>query len=539
MATTLGFRRFLTAILAAALAAGSASPAAAGDWMPMLPDQDFYDFQLFAPPDLGDYNVYHKPHDGIFFSYDRMYLGITVPRYVPVGNTEFFPVEPLNPDIAEQLNTANGGIAGVVVYGTDPFNLDLNSTWLRTKMSWGNRYEGGWIYDNSGMFFSYFDSGPQGQNFTTINEFALNSPTQEFEQDVQGGGAEFEAVNPLVVTTITSESPPPDHLIVQNFTQRNETRIQSGAAAFIVRRQLGGRRSRSNVRVGLGPRFAQLNDRYSIGYQSDQYVFNAGSGTGTAGGQNGVLGVGDVSQNLQFGASGSNQTITGVQTLTGQGAGSPLQRGDWETLAINNIVGPELSLHLESTSGRWTFLSELRFTAGLNWQNMLYRGANFPATLAADYFRSTFVTGDVFVANANAQTVVQGTPLYYQVYGVGQQNATNAAKYDFEFTPIGEWRFGTEFRVSQAILLRAGYTGLVMGQIARASTNTSYVNVPQTIRRSVPNEAYDPNEPTGPNNPITVVEPVEVLYTRIAPSPSTLQDVVFANGVDFGIEVRY
>ena len=30
----------------------------ASDWMPMLPDQDFYDFQLFAPPDLGSYNMY-------------------------------------------------------------------------------------------------------------------------------------------------------------------------------------------------------------------------------------------------------------------------------------------------------------------------------------------------------------------------------------------------------------------------------------------------------------------------------------------------
>ena len=36
------------------------SKTTASDWMPMLPDQDFYDFQLFAPPDLGSYNMYER-----------------------------------------------------------------------------------------------------------------------------------------------------------------------------------------------------------------------------------------------------------------------------------------------------------------------------------------------------------------------------------------------------------------------------------------------------------------------------------------------
>jgi len=283
--------------------------------------------------------------------------------------------------------------------------------------------------------------------------------------------------------------------------------------AVIVRRQLGGHRSNSTLRVGFGPRFVQLNDRYGIDYRSSEYAFNAGSGTGVAGGQNGVAGFGDVGQNLQFGQDGSNLSTFGVQTLTGRGAGSPLQRGGWETLAVNNVIGPELSLHMETTSGR--------------------------QSLAADYFRSTFTTADVFTSDSTAQSVVQGTPLYFQIFGVGQQNGTNDARYDFQFTPVGEWRFGTEFRVSQAILLRAGYTGMVMGQIARASTNTAYVSQLDIIRRSVPNPNYDPNQPTGPSNPITVVDNVPVPYTRIAPPPATLQDYVFANGIDFGVEIGF
>lgn len=547
MATKLGFRRFLATILAAAGLAASHSAEAGGNWMPLLPDQDFYDFQLFAPPDLNEYGIYQEAHDGIFFSYDRTYMGITPPRFVPVGNTTFWPVEPLNADVAQQLNTANGGFAGVVIYGTDQMNLALNTTWLRTKMTWGNRYEGGWIYDDYGMLFSYWDSGPQDQSFTTINEFALNSPEQTFNQETATSESTIGGIAvPIVTSTIETTSPPPDHLIVQNFTQHNQTRMQTGSAAWIVRRALGGRGSGSNVRLGLGPRFVQLADRYDISYQSYQYAFNAGSGTtatgdGTAG-TAGLGGVGDIGNSVTAGAGGTLLQQGAVTTLTGQGQGSKLQDGGWETYTANNVVGPEFSLLLEANSGRWKLLSELKFTAGMNWQNMLYRGSNFPATLSADYFRTEFVTAQVLTQSASSTgeaATIQGAPLYVQVYGTGQQNATNTAEHQFTFTPIGEWRFGTEFRVSQAILLRAGYTGMWLGQIARASSNTTYINTLDTVRKSVANPNYDPSLPNSNTNPLTVVQDVPVEYSRIGPPPNTIQDYVFANGIDFGIEVKY
>lgn len=513
--------------------AASAKPANAdGGWMPLLPDQDFYDFQVFAPPDLNSYSMYQEGGDGIFFNYDRLYLGITVPNVVPVGNTDFFPVEPLNPNVAQQLNTANGGFAGVVIYGTDQFNLSLDTSWMRTKMSWGNRYEGGWMYDNRGMIFSYWDSGPQGQEFTTINEYALNTPTQDFSQQTETSTSTVGGIAlPIVVTTIESTSPPPDHAISQHFRQANETRLQSGGAAWIIRRELGRRGSGSSVRFGLGPRFVQLADRYSLGYQSYQYGFNSSTGNATTGS----------GTNVQTGGGGSVLTNTADgNSITGLRGGSRLQDGNWETYTSNNIAGPEFSLHFESTKGRWTFLSDFKFTGGFNWQNMIYRGSNFPASLSADYFRSTFTTADVFTAAGTAQTNVTGSPLYVQVFGLGQKNGTNIAEHQFTFTPIGEWRLGTEFRVSQALLLRAGYTGMWMGQIARASSNTAYVTTTDTVQRSVPNPAYDPTQPVSPTNPTTIVASVPVDYTRIAPSPGgAIQDYVLTNGIDFGVEIKY
>jgi hypothetical protein len=565
MATTAGFKRVLAGIITAMVAvAATAKPAKAdGGWMPLLPDQDFYDFQLFAPPDLDSYNVFHKPHDGIFFNYDRLYWATTVPDVVGVGQTQngsyIIPIQPISPQTIVQLNNANlesgDVIGGLYIFGGDVLNLDLNTSWMRTKMSWGNRFEGGWVYDNRGMMFSYFDSGEQGQSFSTLSEFAASSPQQFFTQSTATGEAQQGGTAlPATTTTITSISPPPDHIIAQKLTQENTTRIQSAGFAAVIRRQIGGRTSRSSARFGLGPRFIQLEDRYALGYESNQYPFDVGTnaaggsvsingnqtggtGGGTGGAQGGTGGstqVGTTQLNTSLGSAGDVLSITGVDSLTGRGTPSPLQTGDWETYTMNNMVGPEISLLLETQSGRWTFSSEMKFVAAMNWQNNLYRGANFPESLGADFLRTTFTPSTTLT------TIDQGTdpvtltppPLFLQIYGTGQTNATNNAEHTFVFSPIGEWRFGAQYRVSQAVLLRAGYTGMWMAGIARASSNTGYESVARPVQTAV---APPPGSP--PDAPWTI-ETRDVNYNRIT-ARQNANEYVFTNGIDFGVEIKY
>jgi hypothetical protein len=619
MATTQGFRRFLAASLAAWAAISAGLPAArAGDWMPLLPDQDFYDFQLFAPPDLREYSMYSRSHEGMFFSYDRLYWGITVPQVTNVGETErggyLIPSQPISPQTLVQLNNASlqasaqnpqlppNVIGGLYIFGADPLSLDLNTSWLRTAMTWGNRYEGGWIYDDRGVLISYFDSGPQNQSFSTLSEFAASSPTQIFTQVTTsgggGGGAAITQSFPLTTTTITSNSPPPDHLIAQKLNQDNETRIQSAGAAVIVRRNLGRRGSGATARFSFGPRFVQFEDRYHLAYESNQYAFNQGPTAGTSGqgvniqgmdgsggggalnalgGGGGGIGGGNLAgvpgtMFSQMTSAGDVLAIGGVDTLTGQGIGSPLQTGAWATDVFNNMVGPEFGMLFERDWGRWTFSTELKFTAGLNWQNMLYRGSNFPNSIGADYLRATFnpSTTATSLGIDGEQQVLQPPPLFLQIYGVGQSNATNDVEHNFTFTPIGEWRLGAQFRVSQAITLRAGYTGLAMGSIARASANTAYRSKERPTQYA---EILNPAQPSSisnpwvvkttgdapqdavpvPGDPNTLKDPrgnyftaeassyyrENPVYNQIGPAASAVQDVVFANGVDFGIEVKY
>ena len=590
MATNKSFQRFGRVILAAVMTITSVVPAHAGDWMPMLPDQDFYDFQLFAPPDLQEYEMYPEQSEGIFFNYDRLYWGITPPRVTGVAESErggyLIPVDPISPQSIVQLNNAGiqasgttGGsvIGGVFIFGADPLQLDLNTSWMRTAMTWGNRYEGGWIYDNRGVQISYFNSGIQSQSFQTISEFAASSPTQIFTQQAVGGGNEggggIGNVNQsLVTTTIISESPPPDHLISQKLTQTNNTEIQSASVTAMVRRELGRRGSRNSARFAVGPRFLQFAESYNIGYESNQYAFNqgptgatGGAGVGGVGGA-GVGGVGGAGAGGVGGAgagglgaggfitqtsAGDVLGIGGVDTLTGLGASTPLQVGEWETNTYNNMVGPEFAILLESQTGRWTFSSELKFTAAFNWQNNLYRGSNFPDSIGADYLRATFSPAVTQTAGGTTPVEpIQPPPLFLQIYGVGQQNASNAAEQEFVFSPIGEWRFGTQFRVSQAIVLRAGYTGMWMAGIARASSNTAYKAVPKPTQYA---EVKDPSQPasttnpwvvksTGPTGETPITSPYyrpDPVYNRIGANPAGGNEYVFTNGLDFGIEVKY
>jgi len=525
MATTQGFRRLATTILTVVAAWAAAAPATAGqNWMPMLPDQDFYDFQLFAPPDLQEYAVRQDPREGIFFTYDRTYWALTPPQSRPILNDFFIPVQPLSPFAVAQLNNdlIQSGYpgSGLYVFGADPLRLDLNTNWMRTGLAWGNRFEGGWIYDDFGMLFNYYDSGPQGQSFVTQNAFAVNSPTTTFTQEaVAGGGGLVNGGFPLVVTTITSTSPPPDHIITQNLTQKNTTELTSAGFAWAVRRNLSaaGSGQVNTARFTFGPRYLQVADRYSINYTSNQQSF-----------------------------------VNGCP----QGDFCQLQSGGWDTSSYNNIAGPEFGFNYMFERGRWSLETDLRFTAGMNWQNTLYRGSNFPAALGADYFRSTYTFANTVAQGTNAANSVSAPPLFVQIYGVGQTNATNSAEHNFVFAPLGEWRLRGRYRVSKAVSLNVGYTGMWLGGITRASTNTEFkpslkpvltatqngapiqspvLNAAGQVTGYTPVASWTPppvNPPGNGNNQLRV-------YNSVGPRAGNDLGYMFVNGVDFGIEVNY
>ena len=199
--------------------------------------------------------------------------------------------------------------------------------------------------------------------------------------------------------------------------------------------------------------------------------------------------------------------------------------------------------------------------------------------------------GESVVGGANSTSVVSvpTSPMIVQVFPTGQSATTNSADHQFSFSPIGEWRFGGRYRISKAISLNFGYTGMWLSQIARASSNTRFVqkqkknfaaarnltaeivnnqptNVGQTavinpqgaVTQYVPNgttlsanQAFEgfrlvpPTITYGNGNGERVVRnPEEFLqleqtnYTSQAPGGSG-NEYVLTNGIDFGLEIKY
>ena len=127
------------------------------------------------------------------------------------------------------------------------------------------------------------------------------------------------------------------------------------------------------------------------------------------------------------------------------------------------------------------------------------------------------------------------------------------------FAPLGEWRLKGRYRVSKAVSLNLGYTGMWLGSITRASTNTEFkANLKPVLTATqngppiqspnydaqgniigytaVPSWTPPPvNEPSpdgSTNNSLRV-------YNSVGPRDGNDMGYMFVNGVDFGIEINY
>ena len=110
----------------------------------------------------------------------------------------------------------------------------------------------------------------------------------------------------------------------------------------------------------------------------------------------------------------------------------------------NFIIGPEIGMCVGRSTGPWSLSGQLRFTAGANFLRSR-QSANF---IAAD----TGQTRDV--------------PLNLFSYGTSNNDEEES------FSAIVEWRADAAYALSRYWLLRIGYTGMLIGEVGRASDIT-------------------------------------------------------------------
>ncbi len=135
-------------------------------------------------------------------------------------------------------------------------------------------------------------------------------------------------------------------------------------------------------------------------------------------------------------------TITPAPTVP-----AVLADSNWNTEAENHIIGPQVGIRYFKQSGRWVLSSEGRFLAGFNSQNIrhlgtLGTGLNPPGT---------------FPAPENMDTT-----------------SFNHSDHLREWSPTVEVRAELRYALTSAISFRAGWTGIWIDGLARASNMIDY-----------------------------------------------------------------
>jgi len=130
-----------------------------------------------------------------------------------------------------------------------------------------------------------------------------------------------------------------------------------------------------------------------------------------------------------------------------------LDSSSWSTRANNSIVGPQIGIRWERQRGRWVTSFEGRFLGAANFQNITQK------TLLGS------------MATINKAAIDANVTIPF--IGIG----TNSHQSATAFSPVGELRFQTVFQLAANVGIKIGYTGLVVGNVARASSRVDYNNV--------------------------------------------------------------
>ena len=130
----------------------------------------------------------------------------------------------------------------------------------------------------------------------------------------------------------------------------------------------------------------------------------------------------------------------------GSDPGLSIGRNQWDTTITNNIVGPQVGYRWLQTRGRWEFDSMGKFLWGFNNQNWRQKG---------------FALDGVTPLRPN-------NPLYLRAASFSY------AKNEQEFSPAGELRLNLNYRITDNVKMKLGWTGTLVGGVRRASENIDY-----------------------------------------------------------------
>jgi hypothetical protein len=428
----------------------------------------------FGPAETSSYGNGPRSKVGFFASYERLYWSFAKPAASEIGS---------------QTASFAFSLSGLTDNG-------VNTGWLDNAGAWGNRWELGYVdTDNYGWMVSVLDRVSQGQHSVVENALVqFDDPNNllsgflpsvdpvtgliidsDLNNNLVHGrnGLDLGRPNPLPPPPIFV--PPPDGhpdtpaptdlgdriqwpVIYSLLDMKNITRLNG----VEVMRMYRAPRLHNGGYFELlyGARYLQLDDTFKV------YGTNS---------------VTTVTTDIFT----QTQTINSFVDLT-----NPLADSQWSQRAQNNMVGPQIGGRWSNQKGRWTTSLEARFLAAANFQSVHQKTTLGTNLLSNPNFNSfDFTLGGV----------INGFPNINLFHGFG----TETHAYATTFAPVGELRVNVACNVTSNVALKFGYTGLVMGNITRASNRFDFSQA----------------------NLISIL-------------PTGIHQTFFSNGINFGVEVN-
>ncbi len=322
----------------------------------------------------------------------------------------------------------------------------LYNTFINAEGAWGNRWELGYIdTDDYGWLVSVIDHVSQGQySIDNRPAFFLGDPNGLLDGTI------------AFTETVSDNTLPVNAGIVPFLFDEVRLENQTYLNGAEVSRFFRARRLHSGAYFELlyGVRWFQL---------ADTLVVEAEGTSGTT----------------SVSYPGQNINGTAVDPVTVSFPTNILDASFWSLRTQNNLIGPQIGMRFFKQRGRWVTSASARFLAAANFQNLHMKtnlGTNTIANQAAS--NSNFFTDFV---------------------GIGSERS----RYTTTFSPLGELRVDVAYNVTRAVGLKVGYTGMVVGNVSRASTSIDY---------------NDPN--------------------LIGIRDNNFNEIFFVNGINFGFEIN-
>jgi len=376
--------------------------------------QDLEGMQLFAPAEVGPYGDGPQPKEGYFFVFDGLSWSIGRPDVVVVGNTTE------DSRIVYNVGDATTGWTQTNTHDTGEF------TSARTE---GNRIEFGCVRNRRGWMFGVYKLNDQTQRLTASEvDMVFFDPAfgPQGVRLLQGVVDQIpDPQNPDETIDVLRDLPLTfDDVLVRNRVEHWSTELMCIHRTRPFHR--GGR-----VELFAGLRYMEFDDAFSVD----------------------ALGEGEVDGGDD--ADADQQQADQVPSI--------LADSFWNTEADNHIVGPQLGVRYFKICSRWMINIEGRFMAGYNFQSFRQRG-----TLGTELDAPGGPTGD----DDDDDDDGGGGELFEPRL----MNATsfNHAAHVEEFSPVVEIRAGVRYKLTRAVDIGAGWTGMWIDNVARASNLINY-----------------------------------------------------------------